>query len=79
MGGVDAGLGCLLCIGLLGEWDWSRRGRLVGGLAGRVGRVGRALQTNKLGVGSSCHASRFEEAYRRDSHGEGFRGESIVV
>ena len=50
-----------------------------GGLAGCGGRVGEALQTNKLGVGSSCHASRFEEAHRRDSHGEGFRGECIVV
>ena len=51
----------------------------MGELAGRGGGVGEAVQTNKLGVGSSCHASRFEEALRRDSHGEGFRGESIVV
>ena len=41
--------------------------------------MGGTLQTNKLGVGSSCHASRFEEAYRRESHGEGLGGESIVV
>ena len=79
MGGVDAVLGCLLCIGLLGEWDWSRRGRLVGELAGRGGRMGAALHTNELGVGRSCHAGRFEEAYRRDSHREGLRGEPIFV
>ena len=47
-------------------------------LAGSGGRVGKALQTNELGVGSSCHLSIFENAYRRDSHGEGL-GVSIVV
>ena len=79
MGRVDVDLRCLLCIGLLGESDWSRPGQLVGVLAGRGKGVGGALQTNQLGVGSSCHASRFEEAYRRDSHGEGFEVEFIVV
>ena len=48
-------------------------------LAGNGGRVDKALQTNELGVGSSCHLSRFEKAYRRDSHGEGLRGVSIVI
>ena len=33
--------------------------------------VSEALQTNKLGIGSDCHLSRFIEAYGRDSHGEG--------
>ena len=41
--------------------------------------MGGALQTNELGVVSSCHASRFEEAYRRNSHGEGFGCESSFV
>lgn len=40
MGRVDAGLGCLLCIGLLGEWIWSRPGRLGDELAGRGDLVG---------------------------------------
>lgn len=56
-----------------GGGDWE------GGLAGSGGRVGEALRTNELGVGGSCHVSIFEEAYRRESHGEGPGGVSIVL